>query len=222
MPTRDENWEVDLLWQHLHETGSPGRPTEGWYKEMDPTGTLDDPRHVYEMLVGEPSHTNPDLAQLPASMIPWNQRNAGIIKVFKTELACGSVVKLTFRKYMGWGRNEPNSRSVNYRGWNAVNWIVQSLRAGKPVRAYLKAKNHYIGIVGFQGRSVHPEAPKTDAFMRFDFLCIDPWAGGAATGTTTIVYAGATTKFLGIARQDGTKLMYDGYEITDVEGSFPF
>jgi len=212
MAHRDGSWEVDLVWQYLHETATPGRPTDGWYKKMDPAGLLDDRRHVYDMLVGDPSHTNPSVDQLRASMVPWNQRNAGIIKAFKSELACGSVVKLTFRKYMGWGGAEPPQRSVSYRGWNGVNWIVKSLRAGKPVRAYLKKKNHYVGIVGF----------RSGAFMRYEFLCIDPWAGGAATGTTTIVYAGATTKFLGIARHDGTKLMYDGYEITDVEGYYPF
>jgi hypothetical protein len=222
MSSCDSTWEVDLICEYLHNTSDPGRSTGQWFKEMDPAGTLNDRKHVYDMLTGDPSHSNPGVGNLRTSMIPWNQRNAGIIKAFKTELACGSVVKLTFRKYMGWGGSEPPRRSVGHRKWNAVLWIVNSLRAGRPVRAYLRKKDHYVGIVGFKGASVHREAPQGDAYKNYEFLIIDPWAGGAATGATTITYSGAMTKFLGIARQVGWKIMYDGYEITDVEGYHPF
>jgi hypothetical protein len=62
---------------------------------MDPAGSLDDRKHVYDLLVTESAHTNPSGAQLPTSMIPWNQLNGDIINTFNTQLACGSMVKLT-------------------------------------------------------------------------------------------------------------------------------
>lgn len=222
MATRDGTWEVDLIWKYFQETSTFGSPTEDWYKKMDSAGSLDNRKHVYDLLVSDPAHTNPSVAQLPTSMIPWNQLNAGIVEVFHSEYACGSVVKLAFRKYMGWGRGEPPQRSVGHRGWHAVSWLVKSLKAGMPARVYLKQKDHYVGLVGFRGKSVHREAPPGDAYKQYEFLCIDPWPGGAATGATTILYAGAHTKFLGVARQVGTKIMYDGFEITALEGYHPF
>lgn len=214
MATRDGTWEVDLIWKYFQETGAAGSPTDDWYKKMDPAGSLDDRKHVYDLLVTEPAHTNPSGAELPTSMIPWNQLNDGIIKTFHTRLACGSVVKITFRKYMGWGRGHLPLRSVSQRGWHAVDWLVKSLKAGMPARAHLKAKNHYVGIVGFR------RIPA--AGVLHEFLVIDPWAGGARTGATTILYAGGTTAFLGVARQAGSKIMYDGYEVTSLEGHHPF
>jgi len=214
MAPRDGTWEVDLIWKYFEDTGTAVSSTESWYKKMDPAGSLDDRKHVYKLLLDEPAHTNPSGADLPTSMIPWNQQNDGIIKTFDTNLACGSLVKLTFRKYMGWGRGEPLQRSVSQRGWDAVAWLIKSLKANMPVRAHLMAKNHYVGIVGFRRLQA--------AGVLHEFLVIDPWAGGAKTGSTTISYAGSTTAFLGIARQAGTKIMYDGYEITALEGYYPF
>ncbi|MEP6848862.1 MAG: hypothetical protein ABI999_08385 [Acidobacteriota bacterium] len=75
-------------------------------------------------------------------------------------------------------------------------------------------------IVGCRGKRVHPEATDEDAYKNWEFLVIDPWAGGASTGSTTILYAGIQTKFLGIAAQVGLKIVYDSIEIYSVEGPF--
>ena len=99
---------------------------------------------------------------------------------------------------------------------------VKSLRAGQPVRCYLRAKNHYVGIVGCRGKKVRPDALDSDAYKDWEFLVVDPWAGGASTGATTILYAGTQTKFLGIATQVGSKIVYDSIEIFSVEGPFPW
>src|SRR5215203_93348 len=97
MSTCDANWDVDLICQHLKQSSAKIGPTGQWYKLMDPGGTLDDRSYVFDMLTNDPAHTDPnDVSQ---SMIPWNQLNAGIVKVFKSEYACGSVVKLAFTKY---------------------------------------------------------------------------------------------------------------------------
>ena len=110
--SRDGSWDVDLIWKYFHETPGPASGAATWYQFMDPDGDLNDRKKVYAMLVSEHTHTNPDTSNLRQSKIPWNQRNAGIMKAFRTkmklseaksELACGSVVKLTFMKYMGWG-----------------------------------------------------------------------------------------------------------------------
>ena len=93
MATRDGTWEVDLIWKYFQETGAAGSPTDDWYKKMDPAGSLDDRKHVYDLLVNEPAHTNPSGADFSTSMIPWNQLNDGIIKTFNTRLACGSVAE---------------------------------------------------------------------------------------------------------------------------------
>src|SRR6185369_12181754 len=93
-------------------------------------------------------------------------------------------------KYMGWSAGEPKSRTLDYKGWNGVLWIVKSLRAGQAVRCYLRSKDHYVGIVGCRGKKMHPEADDSDAAKTWEFLVMDPWAGGATTGSTTIQYAG--------------------------------
>ncbi|MEP6850059.1 MAG: hypothetical protein ABI999_14465 [Acidobacteriota bacterium] len=222
MSSRDASWEVDLIWKYLSETSTPGVKTGDWFSSMDPGGTLNDRHTVYDMLTSSAADTNPDMTQLRAAMIPWNQRHAGIIKAFKSELACGSVVKLSFMKYMGWGSGEQKSRSLDFKGWNGVLWVVKSLRAGQPVRCYLKAKNHYVGIVGCRGKKMHPDADDSDAAKEWEFLVMDPWAGGASTGSTTISYAGIQTKFLGIAKQVGLKIVYDSIDIYSVEGPFPW
>jgi hypothetical protein len=226
MENSDGSWDVDLVRKYLFQTSSPGVKTGEWFKYMDPKGTLDNRKYVYEMLVGKTpeSDTNPpDQEALRKSMIPWNQQHDGMIKAFGNNKACGSVVKLTFQKYMGWpaGTNNPRTRSIPYGSWNPVLWTVKSIRSGQPVRASLRSMHHYIGIVGFQGISVKPGAPKTDENTIFKFLCIEPWAGGARTGKVTINYA-KPTAFLGIAHQVGTKIVYDGAHITEVAGYFPF
>jgi len=222
MPGRDPNWEVDLIWKYLGDTSTPGRKTGDWFSFMDPGGTLDDRKAVYDKLTSSAADTDPDMTQLRSAMIPWNQRHDGIIKAFKSELACGSVVKLSFMKYMGWSAGEPKSRALDYKGWNGVLWIVKSLRAGQAVRCYLRSKDHYVGIVGCRGKKMHPEADDSDAAKTWEFLVMDPWAGGATTGSTTIQYAGVQTKFLGVAAQIGKKIVYDSIEVYSVEGPFPW
>jgi hypothetical protein len=175
------------------------------------------------MLLNDAGQTNPaDNDKRAESMIPWNQNNDGIVKSFKSNLACGSVVKIAFIKYMGWPgfvkgkQHEPPRRSMAHKNWNGLKYIIKSLDAGKPVRVFLKAKNHHVGIVGYR------PLPMAVADTQYEFLVMDPWAGGARTGTETIKYAGKDTKFLGIGKQDGNKIVYDGYDVTDVDGWHPF
>jgi len=225
MARPDNDWDVDLIKKYLLNTSGPGIKTGEWYKHMDPNGKLNNRHYVYDMLTGKTStsNTSPNGSNIGVSMIPWNQRNEGILKAFRgiTRLPCGSMVKLTFAKYMGWPfPKEPSNRSTSFPKWNAILWIVKSLRAGKPVRAKIHALHHYVGIVGFRD-SIKFALPRPDETATFDFLCIDPWAGGARTGSVTIKYA-KETAFLGIAHQVGTRLKYDGAWITEVGGFFPF
>ncbi|MEA2564674.1 MAG: hypothetical protein QOH06_6178 [Acidobacteriota bacterium] len=226
MSTCDGRWEVDLLCQYLHETRTPGLRTGDWYDKMDPKGTLNDRQIIYDALAGRGlygKHTNPQSkAEVAESMIPWNQQNTAIREAFNFKQCCGSVVKLTFRKYMGWGSGEPPYKREVSPKWNAANWIVRSLRAGKPVRAHVKGRDHFVGIVGFRGWSVPLEVSRTGTSQRYEFLCIDPWAGGPETATHEFDYAGGKTCFLWTVHQEGTKLKYDHYEIDEVEGTFPF
>ena len=210
----ERKWDVDLLWQYFHESTQPTKTTGTWYDIMDPDGALDDRRHVYDMLLGDRSHTDPTLAEVRTSMIPWNQRNSGIMKKFKSEKACGGLVKLTFWKYMGWGAKSPHyNRSTTPSGTRSIG--LRCLTAKNPVRAHLPAIHHYIGIVGYRSK-----APK------FEFLSIDPWPGHADTGRATFEYVapdGRTvkSKFLGIAYQIDEKLTYDGHAITHVGSYYP-
>lgn len=224
MARPDDDWDVDLIEKYLVSTSGPAIKTGEWYKFMDPTGKLNDRRYVYDMLTGKSStsDTCPTLSNRDASMIPWNQNNKGILKAFgKRKLPCGSMVKLAFCKYMGWRYpTEPTNRSTSFPKWNAILWIVKSLRAGKPVRAKIDALHHYVGIVGFRDY-LKFAIPRADETATFEFLCIDPWAGGARTGEVKIKYA-KETKFLGIAHQIGTNLKYDGAWITEVGGFFAF
>ena len=228
MARPDNDWDVDLIEKYLLNTTGPGIKTGEWYKFMDPPGKLNDRRYVHDLLTGKKisaptvSDTCPDISKRDASMIPWNQNNKGILRAFgKMNLPCGSMVKLTFCKYMGWMYpKEPNNRGTSHPGWNAVLWIVKSLKAGKPVRAKIEALHHYVGIVGFRD-CLSFSLPRSDESATFEFLCIDPWAGGARTGEVKIKYA-KDTKFLGIARQIGTQLKYDGAWITEVGGFFAF
>lgn len=209
--TKDTSWTTDLIWHYLHETTSAAPPVGGWYKQMDPQNTLSDRHHVYEMLVDSLEHSDPLAHEIRGSMIPWNQRNAGMMAAFKTELACGSVVKIAFMRYMDWGGSETPSRDVNSKKFDAADWIVKSLYANRPVRAYLKKKNHYVGIVGHRGTA-----------GSIELLIMDPWPGGASTGATQLDYGGGKTKFLGVATQNGKFFDYDGVQITAVNGPHPW
>lgn len=213
MSTCDANWDVDLICQHLKQSSAKVGSTGQWYKLMDPGGTLDDRSYVFDMLTNDPAHTDPnDVSQ---SMIPWNQLNKGIVKVFKSEYACGSVVKLAFTKYMGW-KGEPRRRSMKHPRWDGLKWIKNSLAAGIPVRAYLQTRHHYVGIVGYSERLVMKTPLR--------FLIMDPWPGGADTGSTKFKYAGKDTMFLGEASVEDGKIVYDAtkHEVTAVEGFHPF
>jgi hypothetical protein len=187
---------------------------------MDPEDKLEDREYVYKLLVGlapEKWHTNPKKEERGKSMIPWSQENFCIVKDHGGS-ACGGMVKMTFRKYMGWGLSnqgvEPCKKSIY--GWDAIGWIVKSLKALQPVRAHLGEREHYIGIVGYRYRG-----------GRYEFLCIDPWAGHPEKGNITITYAGVTTKFLGIVVQEGKRLIYgkgvleNPNTIDEIEGYLP-
>lgn len=218
---KDPNWTVDLIWKYLHDTKSPGKKTGDWYSLMDPSDQLADRHKVYEMLVGDPAASNPhDGAELEKSMIPWNQQNKNFKKKFSKK-PCGSLVKLTFWKYMGWGPEDPPSKNVRAKGFKPFQWIENSLRAGKPIRAHLPQAGHYVGIVGFR---VRPGCTPTTSTCGpyYEFLILDPWAGGPANGRNTLRYGGGETAFLGVARQRGNKIVYDGSEIAAVEGTHPY
>ena len=216
MSACDANWDVDLICKYFKESSDKVGKTGSWYNHMDPGGALNDRKHVFDLLLNHRSDTNPSGdPELGQSMIPWNQLNTGIVKAFKTHLACGSVVKLTFSKYMGWNiKAEPPSRRLDHPRWDGIKWLKASLTAGKPVRVYLKSKNHYVGFVGFSERFVRIPPLK--------FLVLDPWPGGAETGGATIKYAGKDTKFLGEAWADGNSIVYDSHQITAVQGFHPF
>lgn len=216
---KDANWPIDLVWKYLHEASEPGARTGSWFKKMDPGGLLNDRHGVYEMLVDQPAHTNPSTEEEVAkSMIPWNQNNKGLLEAFDNKWACGSVVKLSFLKYMGWGNKDYKSKEVGSKGFDAAQWIAEGLWKGMAVRAHLGRKHHYVGIVGYRTTS-YSNAKKR---FEYEFLVMDPWAGGAATGGNTIVYAGATTAFLGIMKEAGDQLPYDTFEATAVAGPHPF
>ncbi|MEX2142441.1 MAG: hypothetical protein WD894_24515 [Pirellulales bacterium] len=211
---KDPSWTFDLIWKHLHENTTKAKRTH-WYGNMDPNGELDDRHRVYELLVDEPNHTYPRGADATAanevrkrSMIPWNQLHPGIIKTFKTKYACGSVMKITFEKYMGWGGGYPGEKDVRKKGFDAVAFTVRNIMSGKPVLARTadtRYGHHFVGIVGAR------MAPA------WEFLYIDPWAGNGAP----ITYAGATTSFLGIIRQENGKLKYGSFDVNTVGGFVP-
>ncbi|MGL4550196.1 MAG: hypothetical protein ACRC33_03325 [Gemmataceae bacterium] len=213
---RDGTWTVDLIWKYLHEVSKPGRRAGSWFDKMDPGGVLNDRHRVYEMLVDEPHHTNPQPDEVARSMIPWNQNNKELFEAFGKKWACGSVVKLSFLKYMNGGAGDQPAKGVDSKGFDAAAWVTQSLDKGRPVRAHLGEKHHYVGIVGYRAAAV---ATPTS---RFEYLVMEPWAGGAATGGATIKYAGASTKFLGVMKEQAGRLEYDGYKVTSVSGPHPF
>lgn len=212
MSSCDSNWDVDLICKYFKDSTGKVVQQGSWYKQMDPGGTLDDRKFVFDLLK-QPTHSNPSLSVRGQSMIPWNQLNDGIVKAFNTHLACGSVVKITFSKYMGW-KGEPRSRSLKHPKWDGISWIKKSLTAGVPVRAFLKTKHHYVGIVGFSERTFRVPSLK--------LLVMDPWPGGAETGATTLKYAGHDTLFLGEAFVYGDLIFYDSHKVTAVEGFHPF
>lgn len=216
MSVCDASWDADLICKYFKDSSDKGKKTGGWYRFMDPNGTLDDRAHVFNMLLNEPDHTNPpDVEQ---SMIPWNQLNAGMVKAFNSRFACGSVVKVAFTKYMGWSGKPIPVRKWNTRGWDGIAWLKKSLTAGYPARAYLQTRHHYVGIVGYRVRGLAMFSSVNE------FLIMDPWPGGADTGSTTIKYAGKDTAFLGIAIERNGKIFYDAneHEVTSVESFYPF
>ena len=216
MSTCDASWDADLICKYLKDSRDKGKKTGGWYRFMDPNGTLDDRAHVFDMLLNDPANTNPsDVGQ---SMIPWNQLNDGMVKAFNSRLACGSVVKITFTKYMGWSGKPIPNRKWNTRGWDGISWLKKSLAAGYPARAYLQTRHHYVGIVGYRVRGVAMFSSVNE------FLIMDPWPGGADSGQNTIKYAGKETAFLGVAVERNGKIYYDknDHEVTSVESFYPF
>ena len=236
MSACDGRWEVDLLCRYLAETKTPAVRIGSWFEEMDPHGVLNDRKYVYDMLVGRGSstqHTNPTTkTAVYESMVPWNQQNFKLRKTFRDRLypskkiekveVCGSALKLTFWKYMECGEKDPPFKREVNASWNAADWIVKSLRAGKPVWAHLPERNHWVGIVGFRGWSVAPEASRTSgSAQRYEFLCLDPWSGGPETAKHKLSYGGGVTSFLYTISQKGKELMFDHYRIGTVEGYVP-
>ncbi len=215
--TKDSAWLHDLIWKYLHEDKSKPKSVGHWYNTMDPLGTVLEDRHrVYEMLVDEPAHGNPDGTQVGTSMIPWNQNNKAFLNKVGGGLWCGSIVKIFFWKYMGWGASDPPGHSTTTKGFDAAHWVMESLASGRPVRARLSA-HHYVGIVGakIDGLSIKQKR------FKYAFLCIDPWAGGATTAMLELDYGGGKTSFLGVVFEQDGKLVYDGAEIDTVEGLHP-
>jgi hypothetical protein len=210
---KDPYWHLDLIWKHLHEDATKSKSIH-WYQHMDPKGMLDDRHSVYEMLVEQPDHSAPSTNEIrEQSMMPWNQLHPGMKTAFKTKYACGSVVKITFQKYMGWGGADPVERDVGKKGFDAVEFIVRNLINGRPVRARTadtRYGHHFVGIVGARTLEHLPAKRRN----KFEFLYIDPWAGNG----TPIKYAGATTSFLGIIHEEGDKLKYGLYDVNTVGG----
>jgi hypothetical protein len=236
---KDPNWSIDLIWKHFHESATKVTPV-AQYKQMDPKGELHERHRVYQMLVDEPAHTNSTWR--PASkgyhfndsMLPWNQNHPGMVKAFGKHTACGSLVKITFNKYMGWGTNYPVQQTLNSRNVSAiVALIVRNLLNGKPVLAKVASDTygwHFVGIVGcrpqafaIMGGKIDAElklASKRKSVEKWDFLYIDPWAG-SVDGGNSMTYAGTTTKFLGMIQQQGDTLKYGKHAVNSVGGHVP-
>ncbi len=221
---RDGLWTTDLLWHYLHEVKTPAPPQGSWHTKLDPLNELSNRHRVYELLVDEPAHTFPGTKALSeASKIPWNQLNTNLQhsceKLTKQKYACGTIVKVFFQRYMGWGANE-KSYEIKKRGFDAVKWVIQRLERKSPVRMALSGA-HYIGIVGHRCiRTPMPagmEGPEACS-ANHEFLAIDPWPFGTNVDHFDMVYAGTHTGFLQIVRQVGTTWTYQHHKPSHVEG----
>ncbi len=213
----DLAWETDLIWHYLHQIKTEAKPVGHWYKQMDPSGELNDRHRVYEMLLNESDlKTQRDV---DASKIPWNQNNAGFLKTVDGKLYCGSLIKIVFTRYMGWSNTQPKSLDIGKRGFDAARLVIDSLRDKKPVRVSLGG--HYVGVVGHRCRPA-PGGAGAGCSPQNEFLCLEPWAGGSATGQRTIKYAGKDTCFLGIIQQDGSSWKYDDHTARTVEFDSPW
>jgi hypothetical protein len=211
---KDSAWDIDLIWEFLHETATSGKKVGSWYNVMDPKSELNDRHEVYKFIVGDAtSKFSGSSVSIESDMTPWNQKNKGIVKVFNTDRACGSVVKISFIKYMNWPAGEPPRQAVkSFSRTTATTWIERSLSAKQPIRAQIPLAHHYVGIVGF----------KKQAPGKGKLLIIDPWYGGYATGGNVTKYGGGESPFLGIGTADGNDIIYDGQPVTSLEGYHPF
>jgi hypothetical protein len=237
---KDPNWSIDLIWKYFHEDATKAKQVSH-YKFMDPKGDLDDRHNVYRTLVDDAAKTDSnwrsvrgDKYSFNDTMIPWNQNHPGMVKKFGGHLACGSVTKITFMKYMGWGENYPVQTSLNSRNVDAVvALIVRNLLNGKPVLAKVASDTygwHFVGIVGCRPQAFASLAGSIDSELKlaarrksaqqWDFLYLDPWAG-SVDGNNSITYAGATTRFLGIITQQGAKLKYGKHDVNSAGGHVP-
>lgn len=217
---RDPSWDTDLLWHYFHEVSTPAKPRGDWYKGMDPGGELSDRHHVYEILVHGGAQTNPASdAETAVSKIPWNQNNGDFLKTVGGAEYCGSIVKIVFTRYMGWSGKEPTPVSVAKKGFDAASWTIDKLKRNIPVRVGFGGQ-HYVGIVGHRCVVTNPlpagvEGPR-QCSSKNEFLCIEPWAGGVM-GSDSITFAGETTSFLGIIKQNGSNWQYGTLAVTWVE-----
>jgi len=207
----DSAWETDLIWHYFHQISTEAKPVGHWYKQMDSSGELNDRHRIYEMLLNESDLT----LDRGKSKIPWNQNNADFLKTVKGKLYCGSMIKIVFTRYMGWKNVEPKSLDIGKRGFDAAGLVIASLRDKKPVRVSLGG--HYVGVVGHRCRPAPGPAGTTGCSPQNEFLCLEPWAGGSATGGRAIKYAGKDTCFLGIIQQDGSSWKYDDHIARTVE-----
>lgn len=205
----DLSWENDLIWHYFHEIKTTAKPVGYWYKQMDPSGELNDRHRVYEMLLNEGDPK--DGREVAESKIPWNQNNSGFLKTAKTK-ACGTIIKIAFTRYMGWSNTQPKSLDIGKRGFDAARLVIDSLRDKKPVRVHLG--KHYVGIVGHRCRPA-PAGAGTCSPQN-EFLCLEPWAG-SVTGDRSIHYAGHDTCFLGIIQQNGSTWQYGDLIANTVE-----
>ena len=218
---RDGLWTTDLLWHYLHDVKTPAPPVGSWYKTMDPSNELSNRHRVYEILVDEADQTFPlDQPAVEVSKIPWNQGNANLQETCEVATgkphACGTIVKLFFQRYMGWGAKE-TSHAINAPRFDAAKWVIQHLEQKKPVRVALNGA-HYIGIVGHRCIPTPlPPGPQTCS-PNHEFLVVEPWAYGTTADQKSMVYAGAKTGYLQILRQEGSKWIYQKHKPTYVEG----
>jgi hypothetical protein len=211
----DQSWETDLIWHYLHKTTTEAKPWRHYHNDMDPLGQLSNRHQVYELLINEGNLKTEK--QVAESKIPWNQNNAGFLKTVGTKtLYCGSLIKIVFIRYMdwNWGGAEPISFDIGKKGFNAASLVIESLRDKKPVRVSLGG--HYVGIVGHRCRRP-PDTKEGACSPQNEFLCLEPWAGGSATGQNFITYAGNETCFLGIIQQENASWKYDKHTPQAVE-----
>ena len=205
---RDLSWRTDLIWHYfgtVTTSAGPGRFNQ-YFKNQDPLGLLNNRRHVYDLLVGGTTESQPSSdAEVAKSTIPWNQNNEGFLKAVNQQWWCGSLIKMVFIRYMGWKDAEPSPQhSTRDRKFDAASWTIGKLEKKVPVRAFLGG-HHYVGIVGHR-KFVGPVAT-AGGERPTDFLCIDTWAWGidAQDGAE---YAGSKSAFLGIIKQNGKSWTY--------------